>query len=307
MTKTFSSSSTWPFLRVLAPVPVLLIGGCASMDATHQDASGAGHLGPDLRVVTTSDVQWGALNPARGEAGPRAGDLWGDRTGRSATGFLVRFGEGFSSPPHIHNVTYRGIVIDGLIHNDDPEAEESWMPAGSYWTQPAGEVHITAAQGSGRLAYIEIQDGPYLVMPPEEASDTGERALNLHAGNMVWLDASSTNRIELPTGVLPGKGPKISYLWGDPQDESASGAMVSVPSGFTVTLQSDDPMLRAVVIKGQPRLHQRGDLEALALDPGSFVGATGESESSITVSAPEACWLYVRGEGAFSLVATPAD
>ncbi|MFG0292941.1 MAG: DUF4437 domain-containing protein [Phycisphaerales bacterium JB050] len=307
MTLTFPSSSTRPLLRVLAPVPVLLLGGCASMDATHQDSSTLERVGSDVRVVTTSDVQWGALNPARGAAGPRAGDLWGDRTGSSATGFLVRFGEGFSSPPHIHNITYRGIVIDGLIHNDDPEAEESWMPSGSYWTQPAGEVHITAARGDGRLAYIEIQDGPYLVMPPEEASDTGERALNLHAGNMVWLDASSSNRITLPAGVQPGKGPKISFLWGDPQDESASGAMVRVPSGCTVTLQSDDPMLRAVVIKGQAILHRRGGLESQPLEPGSFVGATGGSNSRITMSASEACWLYVRGKGAFSLVAAPAE
>ncbi|MEM7344045.1 MAG: DUF4437 domain-containing protein, partial [Chloroflexota bacterium] len=51
------------------------------------------------------------------------------------------------------------------------------------------------------VAYIEIQHGPYLVMPPEEAMDNGERAINVHAGNLVWLDASATRWITLAEGT----------------------------------------------------------------------------------------------------------
>lgn len=86
-------------------------------------------------VLLQSDVQWTPLNPARGDQSPQAGTLWGDRTNSGASGFLVQFVDGFSSPPHIHNVTYRGVVISGLIHNDDPKAEKMWMPEGSFWTQ----------------------------------------------------------------------------------------------------------------------------------------------------------------------------
>ncbi|MFC4992892.1 DUF4437 domain-containing protein [Rubritalea tangerina] len=101
-------------------------------------------------VVTAAQVSWGALNPARGDKGPRAGALWNDRTTKKPSGFLVRFSDGFSSPPHIHNVTYRGVVISGQIHNDDPEATEMWMPPGSFWTQPAGEVHVTSGKRKRR-------------------------------------------------------------------------------------------------------------------------------------------------------------
>ncbi len=73
------------------------------------------------------DIKWGALNAARGAASPRAGDLWGDRAAQGATGFLVRFDKGFSSPPHIHNITYRGLVLDGRVHNDDPGAASMWL------------------------------------------------------------------------------------------------------------------------------------------------------------------------------------
>ena len=113
------------------------------------------------------EVEWCPLNPARGDKGPQAANLWNDRTKEASSGFLVKFKDGFSSPPHILNVTYRGVVISGLVHNDDPGAEEMWMPAGAFWTQPPGQVHITPAKGKNVVAYIEIDNGLYLVMPKE--------------------------------------------------------------------------------------------------------------------------------------------
>ena len=120
---------------------------------------------PTNEVILASDVKWEQLNPARGDKSPKAGTLWGDRKGAVPTGFLAKFVDGFSSPPHIHNITYRAVVISGGIHNDDPNAAAMWMPAGSFWTQPKGEVHITAAKGNTNVALVEIDKGPYLVLP----------------------------------------------------------------------------------------------------------------------------------------------
>jgi hypothetical protein len=83
-------------------------------------------------VRTDSEIKWRKLNPARGDASPQAGTIWGDQTKDGESGFLVKFVDGFSSPPHIHNITYRGIVIGGALHNDAPEAEPMWMRQGSY-------------------------------------------------------------------------------------------------------------------------------------------------------------------------------
>jgi len=102
-------------------------------------------------VVSSDEVNWGYLNPLRGDKSPGAAELWGDRTKNVATGMLVKFKKGFSSPPHVHNITYRGIVIKGMMHNADPSAEKMWMPTGSYWTQPAGDNHITAANSEEKL------------------------------------------------------------------------------------------------------------------------------------------------------------
>jgi len=81
------------------------------------------------KVVAASNIDWGYLNPLRGDKSPGAADLWGNRTTDTATGMLVRFKKGFESPPHIHNITYRGIVIEGQMHNDDPVAEKMWIIA----------------------------------------------------------------------------------------------------------------------------------------------------------------------------------
>lgn len=188
---------------------------------------------PTSTVVLASQVDWQPLNPKRGNKGPQAGTLWGDQTKEDASGFLVKFVDGFASPPHIHNITYRGVVIFGALHNDDPDAEPMWMPTGSYWTQPAGEAHITAARGAG-MAFLEIQEGPYLVQPPEEAFDRGERPINVDASNIVWLDAATTNWIESATSAATvNSGPELTFLWGQPQGDQFNGSLVKLPAGFS--------------------------------------------------------------------------
>ena len=96
---------------------------------------------------------------------------------------LVKFKKGFASPPHIHNITYRGVVI-GLMHNDEPSIEKTWLPAGQFWTQSAGENHFTAAEASDNLIYLEIDSDPYLVLSAKKVFDNGERSINVDKQNI---------------------------------------------------------------------------------------------------------------------------
>ncbi|MEM9166492.1 MAG: DUF4437 domain-containing protein [Planctomycetota bacterium] len=298
MPRATCSTKLWVKSLLLMTMLALPVSGCARPGLSSDEIPpSVATASTTLIVVPYDEVDWGALNPARGEAGPRAADLWGDRTGTDATGFLVRFSEGFSSPPHIHNTTYRGVVIEGLVHNDDPGADESWMPPGSYWTQPAGEVHITSAKGDGRIAYIEIEHGPYLVMPPEQATDNGERAINVHAGNLVWLDASTSRRITLAPGMAAADGPRVTFLWGDPQSEQPGGSLVELPAGYTTTLKTSSHSMQAVVIQGAARLDTSGTDRSRMLTPGSFVGAVSEDGIAVAWRSAETTWLYVRTNG----------
>ncbi|NNE10403.1 MAG: DUF4437 domain-containing protein [Gemmatimonadetes bacterium] len=265
-----------------------------------------------MEIVPVSAVDWEPLNPARGDASPQAGTLWGDRNGTVATGFLVKFVDGFSSPPHIHNVSYRGIVISGQIHNDDPNAAAMWMPAGSYWTQPKGEVHITAARGTNNVAYIEIEEGPYLVKPVEEAFDSGERPVNVDPSNLVWLPASHDPGSDRPGAGAPDNGPEVAYLWGDPVDDRLSGRLVKLPAGFTGSLHGRGASLRAVVIEGTLMHGGPGDTggrpnEAAGetLDPGSSFSSKSESVHRVSCAPDEECVLYLRAEGAVEIAAAP--
>ncbi len=244
---------------------------------------------PDVTVVPVSDVEWEPLNPARGDQSPQAGTLWGDRNGTVPTGFLATFVDGFSSPPHIHNATYRAVVISGQVHNDDPGAAPMWMPAGSFWTQPKGEVHITSAKGAVTMALVEIDQGPYLVRPPEEAVDSGERPINVDASNVVWVDP--------PRLGAHADGPKLAYLWGSLEDGQANGSFVRFPAGFKGAIHSHDGVFRAVVIKGQLRY---GREEVEVLEPGSYFGSSEELEHQLS-SGEEECVLYVRTVGRYEV------
>lgn len=249
------------------------------------------YAGGSQEVVLTSEIEWEQLNPARGDKSPQAGTLWGDRKGTVSTGFLAKFVSGFSSPPHIHNVTYRAVVISGSIHNDDPDAEEMWMPAGSFWTQPEGEVHITAAKGTTNIALVEIDRGPYIVLPVEEAFDSGERPINVDASNVVWVDPPG-----MPASV---NGPKVAYLWGKLQDGQSNGTFVRLPAGFTGKIHSHGSIFRAVVIKGQPQYLGKN---VKTLQPGSYFGSKGETMHRLSSKQGGESTLYIRTDGRYEVV-----
>ena len=255
---------------------------------------------PATKIVLASEVEWKQLNPKRGDQSPKAATLWGDRNGNEATGFLVKFVDGFSSPPHIHNVSYRGVVIAGGIHNDDPEAKPMWMPTGSYWTQPAGEVHITSSRGVG-VAFIEIDKGPYLVLPTEKARDNGERPVNVDPSNIVWQDASSTSWVGKPT-KKNNRGPMIAFLWGIPKDGQFNGTLFKLHAGFSGEILSQADSFQAVVIEGQPKLHLSGGGEIKSLTPGSHIASKGVVTHQISCEADDGCVIYVRNKGKFKVI-----
>jgi len=258
------------------------------------------------QVVLASQVKWEQLNPKRGDKSPKAATLWGDRKGKVATGFLVKFVDGFRSPPHIHNVTYKGVVISGLVHNDDPKAADMWMPAGSFWTQPKGEEHVTAAKGKTNVAFIEIEKGPYLVMPSKKAFDSGERPVNVDPSNIVWLDASQLNWMA-PNGTkASGNGAKVAFLWGKVEKGQLNGTFVKLPSGSAGILHTQGALLRAVTIKGRHKYTEPGKKKIKTLEPGSYFSSKGKTAHQITCEKGSDCILYVRTKGTYQFSSAKA-
>ncbi len=236
-------------------------------------------------VLPVEEVEWQKLNPARGDKSPQAATLWGDRRRPVATGFLAKFVDGFSSPPHIHNATYRAVVISGQIHNDDPKAEKMWMPEGSFWTQPKGEVHITAAKGPDNIALVEIDSGPYLVLSKEEKFDSGERPINIDPSNIIWQYPMGFSRSD--------KSPKIAYLWGSIYTNESNGTFLKLPAGFKGSIISKSDEFRAVVINGEIN-HEA--YSSSQLKKGSYFSSIKDTEHVLSTQTETILYIRTKGE-----------
>jgi hypothetical protein len=245
------------------------------------------------RVIPASALKWGYLNPLRGDKSPAAADLWGDRAQEVATGMLVKFNQGFSSPPHSHNISYRGVVIEGLMHNDDPTAEHMWLPAASYWTQPAGENHITAARGESNMIYLEIDSGPYLVNSADKPFDNGERPVNVHTSNLVWLGQDKLSGIT-------GKNIHIAQLWQDETSGAMAGSLLKLPVDFKGKLTSTASEFRVVIIKGSV-VYASQETTAKHLSAGSYFSSTGDFTHHLSTS--DETIVYIRANAQFHVVA----
>ncbi len=252
----------------------------------------ATEIKPTNKVVLSSEIEWEKLNPARGDKSPQAGTIWGDRHGEVPTGFLAKFVDGFSSPPHIHNITYRAVVIKGSIHNDDPSAAQMWMQPGSFWTQPVGESHITAAKGEENMAYVEIDNGPYLVQPGSDAYETNEKPINIDVSNVIWLDNERSNWIDKKCDA------KISYLW-ETKNNGIKGMFVKLPKNFDGTLESDGNIFYSIVIQGKTEYLLPQDNSIKTLDLGSCFSSTDTAKHILTNKTDDFVLLYVRTNGSF--------
>lgn len=279
--------------RSVVTLVAIMLAGAVSGTA---QAAASGR--PGYELVKRSDVEFIPLNPARGDLGPKAGKLWGDIRADVPSGILVTFVDGFQSPPHIHNITYRAVVISGAVHNDDPAAEKMWMEPGSFWTQPLGENHITAAKGEDSTIFLEILSGPYLVKPADQAFDSGERPINVAARNIMWLEAEDVEWIGRD-------GPRMAYLWGSVEDNEKNGTFVRLPAGYGGDLSTSAPMMRVVTIHGQTSIQLSGESDTHRLDPGSYFCSKGEAVHQISCDSDEECVLYLHTEGKYRLDASP--
>lgn len=246
---------------------------------------------PTNKIGLSKDIQFIPLNPARGDKSPQAGAIYGNIRKAVPTGYIGKFLDGFSSPPHIHNVTYRAIVMNGAIHNDDPKAENMWMPTGSFWMQPQGEPHITSAKGEGTMAYIEIDNGPYLVKPSNEAFDSGESPINIHITNMIWLGNAETRL------VAEGNAAKIAFLWTN--KNGAKGYLVKLPTGFKGKIHSEGAIFYGIIIKGNLAYTMPNSEKSITLDQGSHFESKAKAIHDI--SANEDALVYIRTNGKFEI------
>lgn len=285
--------------RRMSVLAFLLFGGCAAVPATESPRVTIDQVSAGVRVIQPDALAFVPLNPARGDASPQAGVLWGDIRRDVASGVILKFADGFSSPPHIHNITYRAMVISGHVHNDDPDAAPMWMGPGSYWMQPAGEVHITAARpGAPGVSFLEILAGPYLVRPSAQAFDNGEQPLNLAADNIVWMSATGRPILAAPDSADRLTGISLAPLWGEALPGRTVAFALKMAPGARSVLGGISGGLKAVVINGSLTHRADGLTQDVLLEPGGhFASDDARVFHRARCEGSKDCVVYVRADG----------
>ncbi len=84
---------------------------------------------------------------------------FGDMT--TAHGTYGLFNKGATSPVHIHDATYYGVVVSGTITNPfNLEQSSPELKTGGYWSVPADSVHVTACSDDTEcLFYFHSRSG----------------------------------------------------------------------------------------------------------------------------------------------------
>lgn len=157
------------------------------------------------------------------------------------------------------------------------------MSPGSFWTQPAGESHITAAKGES-IAYVGIDSGPYLVKPIENNFDNGKQPINISSDNIMWLN----NR---QASMLENNRSEIAFLW---KKDNLKGQLIKIKSGFSGEILNSGNIFHAVIIKGEL---EYGSDDPKTLDPGSYFTSTEESKHSVSSANNSDCIVYIRTNG----------
>lgn len=120
------------------------------------------------------------------------------------------------------------------------------MAASRFLLATTGRIaHITAADGEDNMAFLDIQEGPYLVQPTSEAFDNGERSINVDESNLVWLNANDIEWVSEKSNV------ETAFLWGGSHEKNQLRAtLIKLPAGFKGKIKNLSTNFRAVVISG---------------------------------------------------------
>lgn len=244
-------------MRIITILSLLFIFSCA-----HRSKKAG-----DVKIISSSDLKWTELRYLKKDKSLIAANLWGDFKGDKSAGFLVQYPEDFISTFHAHDVSYRGIVIDGQIHSGDPKASKLWMPNSSYWTWPAGRGHSLAASGGRNIVFVETDQGPFSVKPIKESFNGKEYPYNIHASNILWKKK---------------RGFELVDTWKD-KNGIISGSLLKFKDVVSLDIENS----KLVIIKGE--VFVKGQY----LKPGSLIYSDGYAKLAFGCKVDE-CIVYFK-------------
>jgi len=98
---------------------------------------------PDITRTPPAEVKYQPLDPNdHSGRGPQVAIVFGDMRKKAPVGFLFKVPPGFRPGPHTHTQDYYSVVLEGLVHDFAPGADESQpIGPGGYWFQRGKAAH----------------------------------------------------------------------------------------------------------------------------------------------------------------------
>jgi hypothetical protein len=90
------------------------------------------------------------------QAAPAYGDLK-----QGPHGTFIKMPAGYVSPAHTHTEDYWAVVVSGVMVNGKPGSPDVPLPAGSYFLQKSGELHVTKCTSKEGCVFFVNQCGKF--------------------------------------------------------------------------------------------------------------------------------------------------
>lgn len=123
------------------------------------------------QLLAAQELDW---RPLPGIAGAEQAPLVGDPF-EGAHRAYFRYPVGLASPLHAHTYGDRGVVVSGTLSLAVEGAPAKRLPAGSFFSIPAGVPHVTRVEGSEPCVFFMEREGPFDVVLVETASTARAR------------------------------------------------------------------------------------------------------------------------------------
>ena len=132
------------------------------------------HRVPQITRTPAPEVKYQPLDPGDKQGkGPQISMVFGDMKVKAPVGFLFKVPPGFRQGPHIHTQDYYSVVLQGVVHDFAPGADEgAAIGPGGHWFQAGKAPHDNhCASTESCVIFIYSPEG-YDYIPIKAAAPT---------------------------------------------------------------------------------------------------------------------------------------
>jgi hypothetical protein len=240
------------------------------------------------KIVPVSELAWMEEIPGEPQ---RIARLWGDRAVGQA-GVLIKVPGGFDAGVHAHTSDYHAVLISGTwTHSVETTGagQGKTLTRGSYWMQPAKEMHRDRCVSSTECVVLVYSTGRNVLIP----AAVGKPASVSTAQTSVILAAEQLEYFP----QAPNLPQTLTVLWGSREKDGGYGQLIRLPGGFDSGLHAHSGLYHGVLVSGTwIHVEENGAGSETELPPGSYVLQPGQGMHIDRCKAGSECLLFTFQE-----------